>query len=275
MPITCDATKARVTEASYRPPSDERTMTISQDGARKPRRSGSVNCKHKGAGRAKTCSSYEAYLTLLSKHDTVPKVGLAPCHNFRIIVATCTGSCLLSRQIGLPLAYVNVTSDPETVVQHLRRTRHGSCQPLSFTSAPFAYCAGWDDWHWERIGPDMAGTAELGLGVALDRGSISVACRVTTPMAALQRSISAGLAHLRLQDASSTGSAIADRHDLGAPTLVTARYTPVRYPAVDRCVRVDDLYVLDPWVGLRALATVIEAAIIEVNDRGASAEDLI
>ncbi len=214
--------------------------------------------------RITTVDSYAAYLGLRRGQPTGrdqrrPKTW--------VILATCTGSAELSRKFGSPLIHIDVADQPEEAVEALRHSRYGCCEPVGLPSEPFTLRQGWDDWALMCVGPEMAGTAELSPGVAIERGSICLRRHAAVPIASLRRSLRSSLSDLRIHEAAWTARAVQARSLIGRPEVIAPRFTPSVFPSTSRCARADDIYVFDPWTGLRKLGSIIAAALLDAEAR--------
>ena len=213
----------------------------------------------KGAGER----SYAAYRKKLSEAAAHHRRSDAVRH--WVFVATCSGSVRLGREIGLPLACIDVSPDPLVAVRGMSEARHGALVPSA--SRPFSAEPGWDDWGVVRLVPEMAGAIRLTDGVHLLDGALALSTDRCVPASDIRLGLTGVLRHLRFHEVAGSGEAVRARHGAGGPPVVTPRYTSVRAFGEEAGRRVDNLYAFDAWKGLGALAFSVETAALQARER--------
>ena len=210
-------------------------------------------------------TSYRSYVARLraSPPNATNRTG---GERISVFVASCTGAKRLSCEIGLPLACIGVSRDPRSRIAELASNGHGSIVPFGSMSS-FDQEAGWDDWAPMHLRPEMAEGATLATGVHLVRGAIEIA-GAPHEVGEVEAALVSILAHIRFQDFGSRAVVTEARMAAGGPMLLTPRYTSVAPRGT--IVRVDDLFVFDPWRDLRLLGARVEAALGDVASRKVS-----
>ena len=206
--------------------------------------------------------SYAAYVRRLSSGTETHRP-----HSFArswAFVATCTGSTRLGREVGLPLAYIDVASDPLARMREMSETRHGALVPTSF-NGPFAVEPGWDDWALIHLMPEMTGGIWSGSAVLLQDGAMALTTDRRVPLAEVRLALADALRHLRFHEVACSGDAVRARHAAGGSPVVAPRYTSLRAFGSATGRRVDDLYAFDVWKSLSALAISLEAAVLRAR----------
>ena len=227
-------------------------------GASNPGKGGVARRPEKGSGE----KSYDAYLRRLASASEVRRPQ-GPARSWAF-VATCTGSTRLGREIGLPLACVDVAVDPLARVKEMSASRHGALVPGS-SDYPFAAEAGWDDWSLVHLMPEMVGRVRLGSGIKLQDGTIAVETDRCVPLAEVRLALADALRHLRFHEFAASGDAVRARHAAGGLPFVVPRYTSVLAFGDAAGRRVDDVYAFDAWRGLDALALCLESALLRAR----------